>query len=200
MEEVILKKTIEVFQGANYKEDFNIEKLTEEDKEYFGFILSNLENKKLKFLNSSVQNSDIIKGITLNLGVHTVFHEHLEKKQDPLEDEFSKVTSLFILESSQNLKKALEEKEINPESFLKKLAYGFLGIVLISSDLRHERAKIERSITYQLYYESIIKKSLWGIEVDVKGFYEALKTYNSFSIKKIKKLLNDGGYFVLENI
>lgn len=209
MEEKIIKVVEKFSLPLDQKELWqilNLELLPEKDKSYFNLILKNLqqEGHKKLLLHPKINLNELLKSIILNIGLHINFHEFSssinQQPSNELLNEFKLVTQLYLLSELTNLRNFFQNQSLNYENFLEKLAYGFLILTRLDSQTLTERGKIERAISYQLYYDSIIKKSWWGLEIDYPNFYQKLKELHFWPEKKILKLLNEGGYFVLENI
>lgn len=181
-----------------------LEILPEEDKNYFGLIIQKIHQDQKILFHPKINFNDILKGIILNIGLHVIFHENFsQENQNYLRNfdnivEFKLTTKLFILNKLNSLQDSIKTENFNYENLLTKTAYGFISLNKVTNDFLSERLKIERAIIYQLYYDSIIKKSWWGFEIDVLPFYQKLEELHFWPEKKIKKLINEGGYFTLE--
>jgi len=202
MNEEIATKTIEIIRDSLNKElnfsalDLKTENLSFSDKVYFNEILKQLNEGNILF-NPKLGFEKITKGILINIGIHNLFHEFLEKKtEDELEDEFLKMIKIYEV---KNFKK-INSEDINSEDInliLEKIGYGFLNLIYLGSKINTERAKVDRALLGHFYYNSLINKTWWGYELDIERFYEELNKLETLPSRKIKNMIKEMGYFTL---
>jgi hypothetical protein len=195
MNEKIAEKTIEIIEeGFNQNIDFSnliSVGIPDYDKIYFGEILKKINEEDI-LINPKLGFEKTTKGILINIGLHSTFHEFLPKTfQGDLEDEFLKLVKIYEI---KNLK---DKTTVNFDEILEKISYGFFSLIYLGSKTNNKRAMVDRAILSNLYYDSIINKTWWGYEIDVNKFYEKLEELEKMSEKKIKNMIEKMGYFTL---